>query len=215
MNINIIEPRLVINSFNDENTQKYIDALDAIILNYTPEQVIFVEIDSFGGSLYNCNRLIEKFNAIPNLVCTYCGSKAMSAGLFLLSIIGSQGLRFASPMSQMMLHELQAGAMGDMKEIENVTENCKAVNKRLLDLFALKVGLKDAKDVRKLLRDNSLGNEFFLDAKRAKELHFIDDIKYCRIIPQTHFDLLVGDPENSKLNVSYQKVKKSTKKDLV
>jgi ATP-dependent Clp endopeptidase proteolytic subunit ClpP len=197
-----LKPEIVVTQFSETAVHEYIDKLELITDAFGPEQPIVLKIDSYGGAAYGLIMLLEHLKTMPNPIATYTISKAMSAGAFLLSIGGSKGLRMASPHSTIMVHEIQAGAMGDMKELEQQMGTLVALNERILTMFAHAIGLKTASDVRALIKSRSVGHDLTISALEAQQLGFIDKVGYMRIEPNMRFDLhmsLVGaKPEKTK-----------------
>ena len=183
-------PKVVVNKFDEVGVEKTINDVTEIIENFQPSQTIIVEIDSYGGQVFGLFRLIEFFNSISNPIATYCSSKAMSAGAILLSSIASPGLRFASPLAQIMIHEIQGfGGFGDVKEIECSSDYMKKLNKQVMMILAQSMGLKKVSDVRKLIRSKTDGNELYLNAKDSLALNIIDEIGYITLIHNTGYNI--------------------------
>ena len=111
-----IRPEIIVTSFTEKNVAEYIHKLENINLTYEDFQPIIVQIDSYGGNIYGLSQLYEFLISLPNPIITYTTSKAMSAGAIILSAAGTKGMRVASPNSTIMIHELQGGAWGDMKD---------------------------------------------------------------------------------------------------
>lgn len=209
-----LRPKISISSFDDEEVQKIIYQLEDITNAFPPDQIILVEITSFGGSAYGCLRLIEAFNSIPNPVATYCNSMAMSAGLIIFSSIASPKMRMASPLAEFMLHEIQSlPPGGDIKDIESDMRSLKHLNNLLMNRLAISMGLKDAKDIRDLIRKNTDGHDLHFDSKRAMELGIVDAIGYFDMKPDMRFVLTV-DPDGRyhKEQESYKKFLKEQEK---
>ena len=148
-----LKPELFITSFDEKQVREYMSQLTNTQDVFGPQQPIMLHIDNYGGSAFGLIMLYEHIVSLGNPIITYTTSKAMSAGAFLLSIAGTPGMRFASPNSTIMVHEIQSAVFpDDIKELEENMKNIKALNEKILTIFAKAVGLRTAKDVRALIK---------------------------------------------------------------
>jgi ATP-dependent protease ClpP protease subunit len=195
-----IEPKIVIQYFDQENVEQYLQQLKEITQSYPPSQPIVVEIDSYGGDAYSLIRLIEAFDTIDNKVITYCNSTAMSCGAILLSVIATEGARFMSPNAELMIHEVQAGVPpGDIKSVSGGVEYSKRLNKRVMEMLAKSAGMKSREDIVNLIRSKTEGNELYLEAEEALELGFVDHVGYLNMTPRLEFDIEVRPQSRREL----------------
>lgn len=176
-------PELIITSFDEKEINEYIEKLNQITMTYGQDQSIIVKIDSFGGSTHGLSNLFEALKTVKNPIITYTTSKAMSAGAILLSAAGSPGMRFASPNSSIMLHEISAGTIGHIEDMENEISMFKANNEQWLGILAKSMGMKNSQDIRNLIKTRGTGRELYLTAEEAKELNVVDNIGYLDISP--------------------------------
>ena len=183
----IMMPKITVRDFDDESIQKNIDALIEISFNFPKDQVILIEVDSYGGSVLNLIRLLEHLKTMPHQICTYCSSKAMSAGLMLLMIGGTKGMRIVTPNAQLMLHEIQSMSGGDIKDMEDAMKFSKNINNIVLNLAAKSMGLKNAAAIRKMIKEKASGHDFYITAKKAKELSMVDEVGYLSMYPIRQF----------------------------
>jgi len=79
---------------------------------------------------------------------------------------GSPGLRIASPNSSIMIHEMQAGAMGDIKDIIDTTTMINRENERWMGILAKNMNMSK-KSIRDLIRERSVGQDLYLTANEA------------------------------------------------
>lgn len=105
----------------------------------TGQPVIPIVISTYGGSVYALLEMIDTIKSIDVPVATIVTGKAMSAGAVLASC-GTEGLRFASPYSTYMIHEITSSASGKIKEIEVDTEETKRLNNLLMQIMATNIG---------------------------------------------------------------------------
>ena len=76
----------------------------------------------------------------------------------------------AVPGVQYMIHNVSCGAYGDYNEMDKTSEILQNANISISNIYQLKTGLSE----EKLL--SLMNEESWFDAKRAKELGFIDEI---------------------------------------
>lgn len=87
------------------------------------------------------------------------------------SVIAMAGTKvIMSPVSLLMIHNPSSVAIGDKEEMTKVIEMLDAVKDSIMNAYEIKTGL-DRKTISKLM-----DNETWMDAKKAKELHFCDEI---------------------------------------
>ena len=177
------KPELHVSSFSDEKVKGYIETLEEIQQNFGNQQPILVKIASYGGSIYGFWALYEHLVLMGSPIITYTSSHAMSAGCFLLATAAKKGNRFASPNASIMLHEIQSGFGGDVKDIEDQASFLKVENDKLLKLFAKSVGLASAKDVRDMIKQNANGHDLNMTAAKAKQLGIVDHVSYLKLSP--------------------------------
>lgn len=87
------------------------------------------------------------------------------------SVIAMAGTKvIMSPVSLLMIHNPSSIAIGDREEMGKVIEMLDAVKDSIMNAYEIKTGL-DRKTLSKML-----DAETWMDAKKAKELHFCDEI---------------------------------------
>lgn len=177
------KPRVLINSFTDENVVKAIKELEKIESEYSSNQEVLLQIDSNGGSAHGMAMLYNHVKSMQNPIVTYTASRAMSAGAIMLSTLGDKGKRIASPNATIMVHEIQAGAIGDIKDIEDTVKYLKTLNNHWQTLLAKSMGLKNHKDVRKLIAEKAIGQDVYLTAHQAKALGLVDEVGIIKMTP--------------------------------
>ena len=212
-NATTIKPEIRITSFENTSVEKIINQIDQIQESFPPNQVILVTINSYGGSIYGLVELYSKFMSIPNPIVTYTTAHCMSAGAILFSTIGEQ--RYATPNSVFMIHEVQYGIGGDIKDVEDYQEFIKIENDKLMDILAKSMDLKGANAIRKLIKQKAKGNSLFLSAEDAKKINLVDKIAYINVhsTKQWNFvEIPIEDEVESKPKKKTKKKKSSKKK---
>jgi ATP-dependent protease ClpP protease subunit len=142
------------------------------------QEVIPVHIDSYGGQIYSLNAMISLIRSSSIPVATYVSGKAMSCGLILWSM-GTKGLRFASPHSTGMLHEVSAGAIGKVAEIESSVEEAKRLNDEIFSQMGVycKTNRYYFFDLMKEARNADI----FLNAEELLKHGIVDHIKTPKV----------------------------------
>jgi len=107
----------------------------------TGQPVIPIVITSYGGSVYALFKMVDIINEIKKdvPVATIVIGKAMSAGA-VLSSCGTKGMRYASPTSTFMIHEVSSGTSGKTGEIKADAKETDRLNNMLLEMIAVNIG---------------------------------------------------------------------------
>lgn len=192
MSVENHKPLIWINSFKEEAVRDTLKQIDKIESDYPASQPIVVHIDSYGGAVHGLATLYDRIKNLNRVVVTYTSSKAMSAGAILLASAGTPGYRYASPQADIMIHEIQAAAFGDIKDIENNVKYLRAINKKWMHILAKSMGLKGASDIRRLIKEKVIGHEIYLSANQAKKLNIIDEICSIKMVPFYGWDVVVN-----------------------
>ena len=190
--MSILYPTILINDFDEESATEIINRLNHIVRTFGSDQVILVEIDSDGGDSMALIRLIEAFAVLKNPICTFTRSKALSCGAIFLSVVGSKGLRFASPLAEILIHEVSAFfPSGNSKAIIGGADHVKKHNDKVMTILAKSMGLKNRKDIKKLIESRVEGDDLYISAKEALKLGMVDAIRYVDIVRkvETNFNL--------------------------
>lgn len=177
------KPHVTINSFTEKSVSEVLSQLDKLEARYGLDQPILVQIDSYGGSVHGLSVLYDRLKGMQHPIITYTSSKAMSAGAILLSSAASPGLRFASPEASILVHEIQSGALGDIKDIEDQVNYLRILNEKWMSILAKSMGLENHKDIRKLIKKHTIGQDVHLTAHQAKKLGLIDDVVSIKLVP--------------------------------
>ena len=185
-----IRPKITVRKFSEDAISSYIEKLDDIEYSYPADQEVLVHIDSYGGPVYGLFMLLDRLEAMPNPIITYTSSKAMSAGAFLLAIAGSKGCRFASEDASILVHEVQTGAIGDIKDVEDSIAHSKSLNERLLNKFAKAIGKKNAAQIREMIKSKVEGHDLTITAEDAKKLGIIDEVGSINLQPYKRWNIV-------------------------
>ena len=122
---------ITVNEFTEESVIKFNERM--CHAQNSGQQVIPIEIDSFGGQAYSLMAMISSIKASRVPVATIVHGKAMSCGAILASF-GSEGLRFMDKDATMMIHDVSSFAFGKIEELKSDVREAERLNKILLPL---------------------------------------------------------------------------------
>jgi ATP-dependent Clp protease protease subunit len=108
-----------ITDFDSESIKNFKEDFYAAI--QTGQDIIPIYIDSPGGDVSAVLGMVDIIKSSPVPVATIALGFCASAGTILLSA-GSEGYRFASKHTQLMLHDLSSGVIGKEEEIKMYTK---------------------------------------------------------------------------------------------
>jgi len=147
-----------------------------------PSAPLMIYIDSPGGEAYGLMTMLSALESVPNQIITVALGKAMSAGAILLAC---GDLRYASPHTTIMVHEVSAGTMGHIDDIKVENDLYVALNERLMKLLVKKCKIKGGlSSLRKTL---AKARNLYMTAEEAKKFGIVDSIG----VPMLHKSLNV------------------------
>jgi len=165
-----------VNKFTEDSARAFVKQLYHQS-KQDPRAPIVIYIDSNGGDVYALLTMIGAMEQIPNQTITCALGKAMSAGAMLLAC---GDIRFASEHATIMIHEISAGAIGHIEDINVQHTNFIKLNDKLMKLLVKKLKVKGGIAALKKLLTGS--RDLYLDADEAKTLGCVDHIG----IPMLH-----------------------------
>ena len=127
-----------VNSFTEEAARNFTKILQ-LQSKQDPTAPILVYIDSYGGEVYALNTMLSALESVPNQIITVAMGKAMSAGAALLA---HGDIRYVSPHSTVMIHEMSAGTGGHIDDMKVDQEMLNSLNERLMKALAKKCHIK-------------------------------------------------------------------------
>lgn len=170
-----------VNKFTEDSARAFVKQLHFQSMR-DPTVPIIIYIDSNGGEAYALLTMIAAMDQVPNEIVTCAMSKAMSAGALLLAC---GDVRFASKHATVMIHEMSAGTIGHIDDINVQHESLVKLNEKLMKILVEKSKYKGgATALKKVLREK---RDLYLDAEEAKEFGVVDHIG----IPMLHKNLSV------------------------
>jgi ATP-dependent Clp protease protease subunit len=194
--------------FNTASVQQFYDDFVDIEMNPLVE-IIPVFINSYGGEVYSLIAKRDIVKSSQKSVATICMGKAMSCGAALLAA-GTKGLRFATPDSRILIHQVSSVAMGKASDIKEDAAQIQALNEMFLRNLAEDTGNSVAKLKQEIRnRDNA---DWILTAEEAKKWGIIDHIDVPRhVYPSVQTALTVALLRQEQ-ETSSKKKRKSRKK---
>ena len=170
-----------VNKFSEDHARSFVKQLQRRSMQ-DPTAPIIVYIDSFGGDAYALLTMISAMEQVPNQIVTCALSKAMSAGAMLLAC---GDVRFASEHCTLMIHEISAGTIGHIDDINTQHTNLTKLNEKLMKLLVKKCDFKGGITALKKLLSNS--RDLYLDPEEAIKFGLINHIG----LPTLHKNLSV------------------------
>ena len=155
-------------NFNEDTAHSAIERLFEYEAE-DPKKDILIYIDSYGGYVDSFIAIHDAMRLIQCRVATVCVGKAMSCGQMLL-MSGTPGLRFITPNSRVMMHQISSMTYGRVSDMQvDIDED-----DRLQTMFENLI-VKYTKIKKKSLRE-MLKQDCYFSAGKALELGFVDKI---------------------------------------
>ena len=146
---------------------------------------ITLHINSPGGDCVAASQIYTMLMYYPHDVTVQIDGMAASAA----SVIAMAGTRVCmSPTSMIMIHNPFTAAMGDTEEMRKAIQLLDEVKESIVNAYQIKTGLSRTR------LSHLMDNETWMNAKKARELGFCDEILY------------IGDndlPDNDASGFSY------------
>jgi ATP-dependent Clp protease protease subunit len=139
----------------------------------SPQPVVYLSINSEGGSVFELNQMRDLILASPKPVLGYGGGMVFSAASLLLSSC-TKGYRWMGPSSKLMIHEVATSSEGKSSDIISDALETEKLNDELFEILAKNAG-KPKAFFKNLIRKKN-NADFFLSAQECKELSLIDYI---------------------------------------
>lgn len=137
-----------------------------------PDKEIFLYINSPGGSITDGMAIVDTMNYIKCPVATYCVGMAASMGAVLLTS-GEKGRRFATPNSEILIHQPLIGGngiSGQTTEIKIHADHMVKTREKLNKLLSARTGQPLEVIEKDTERDN------YMTAEEALKYGLIDGI---------------------------------------
>lgn len=141
-----------------------------IYLASVSNEDITVVINSPGGSVTAGMAIYDTMSGIPCDVSTVCLGMAASMGAFLLAA-GTKGKRYATPNSEVMIHQVMGGASGQAVDVQIAARRIGQKKDNLNDLLAAFTG----QPLERIQIDTD--RDYFMTTQEALEYGMIDGVK--------------------------------------
>jgi ATP-dependent Clp protease protease subunit len=138
-----------------------------------PDKDIYLYINSPGGSVTAGMAIYDTMKYVKPDVSTMCLGLAASMGSFLLAA-GAKGKRFATPNSEILIHQVSGGASGQASDVEIHAKHIIKVRERLNKILSDMTG----QSLEKIQQDTD--RDHFMSADEAKEYGLIDEVMVSR-----------------------------------
>lgn len=151
----------------NETAMEIIAQLEYLDSNGT--EGIKIYINSPGGSVSAGFAIVDAIKRCRCDVSTICTGMAVSMGAFILSC-GTKGKRFATPLSEVMIHQPLGGAQGQASDIQLAAEHITKVKNRLHRILSENTG----QNIKTISQD--CDRDFWMDSDDALKYGLIDGI---------------------------------------
>ena len=165
----LLEDRIIFISGEITDTSSNIIIGQLLYLDSLNHDDISIYINSPGGSVTAGLAIYDTMNFIKSRVSTICIGIAASMGAFLLSS-GTQGLRYALPNSEIMIHQPLGGVQGQATEIKIAAEHILKIKDKLNRILSINT----KQDIKTIEKDTDRDN--FMSSKEALNYGLIDKI---------------------------------------
>ena len=141
-----------------------------IYLASVSNEDITVVINSPGGSVTAGMAIYDTMSGISCDVSTVCLGMAASMGAFLLAA-GTKGKRYATPNSEVMIHQVMGGASGQAVDVQIAARRIGQKKDNLNNLLASFTG----QPLERIKIDTD--RDYFMTTQEAIEYGMIDEVK--------------------------------------
>jgi ATP-dependent Clp protease protease subunit len=162
---------IVVNKFDEDSAKMFKLEFEAAI--NTKQTIIPITIDSYGGQIYSLVSMLDTIKASPVPVATIAIGKACSCAAILMSA-GTEGLRYMTSSTMVLIHEASGGGRGKVEEIVASTNELVKLNKMLYQVLAKNCG--KPQDYFLKLCDQKKHADWYLDAKECKKHNIVNTI---------------------------------------
>lgn len=147
---------------------------------------ITVWVNSPGGNVFAAAEIYTMLRDYKGAVTVKIDAIAASAA----SVVAMAGNKvLMSPVAMLMIHDPSTIAMGNAKDMERAIATLNEVKESIINAYAFKTGLTHNR-IAKLME-----NETWMNAKKAVELGFADEILFEAVEPEEEEDPEEEDPD--------------------
>lgn len=153
----------------DDTVANLISAQLLHLESENPDRDINLYINSPGGDINSLFAVYDTLRYIKPDISTICFGQAAAAAAVLLSA-GTPGKRLALPHARILIHQLYAGAQGQVSDIEIASKEIQRLKSQMEDVMSLHTG--QPKDKIRIDTDRN----FVMTAEQAVEYGIIDEV---------------------------------------
>lgn len=136
---------------------------------------IYLFINSPGGAVSDGLAIYDVINNIPCDVVTVATGMAASMGSFLLAA-GTPGKRFATPSTEIMIHQPLGGVQGQATDISLVADHIQKIKNKLASIMAEKC----KKNLEEVIND--MERDHWMTADQAKNYGLVDCVGFPELV---------------------------------
>lgn len=173
-----------VTKFDEEHAQKFRVHVQAATKG-DPTKPVVIYIDSYGGYVDALAKMIETIDEIPNPIVTVCMGKAMSCGAMLLA---HGDVRFLGRNSRIMIHEISAGAIGNVQDMKQDVKETVRLNEQFMGMLARDCGFKNYLQFREVIKQQD-GRDRYLTGEDAIKFGIVDAIGLPKISSKTMYEV--------------------------
>jgi ATP-dependent Clp protease protease subunit len=166
-----------VNKFDEDSAKEFVQHMS--LAQSTGQSVIPIVIDSYGGEVYSLMTMIDAIKSSRVPVATVVEGKAMSCGA-VLATCGAQGMRYASPHSTIMIHEVASGNRGKVEEIKADAKETDRLNEKILKIMAENIGKDESFFLDEI--HNKKHADWYLEPEEAKEIGIVNHVRIPEMI---------------------------------
>lgn len=179
----VFTPRVItMNGFAPYTASIFASIFNDVISS--PQPMIYLSINSEGGSVFELNQIRDLVVNSPKPVLGFGGGMVFSAASLLLTSC-TKGHRWMSPNSKLMIHEVATQSEGKSSDIISDALETEKLNDELFEILAKNAG-KQKSFFKNLVRKKN-NADFFLSAQECLALNLIDHIG----VPKIHMDVKI------------------------
>jgi ATP-dependent Clp protease, protease subunit len=167
---------VVVNKFNEESAKQFYQ--DMTEAENSDQDIIPVVIDSYGGQVYTLLAMVDYLRASKKKIATISISKSMSCGAVLFSC-GTDGYRFVTPMSTILIHDVSSWVYGKVEDIKIKAQEVERLNNMIYEIMDRNCG-HEAGYFQKIVHDKKGHADWFLTPEEAVEHKLANHIRIPR-----------------------------------
>jgi len=141
---------MLFDQFNQESSERIVKEL--LSLEKESGDDINLFINSYGGEVNSLQAILDTMGNMKSKVNTVCLGMAASCGS---ALFAAGNKRYIGPRSKVLIHEVTAGAYGNVSQMEEKIDYIKQLEKALLDELSVKSG-QILEFVRKLVENTDV-----------------------------------------------------------